>query len=150
MSLPADESAQPSGRYRQKDGTPLDPNEGLHPEMAEADRVSPAAAGIPMTPEALIAMQSRGRDPNETETDGPPVSEAVMKVLALIEALDTTSLEAQMIALALVRQLEVHHERVMAGLLTDEAACHQQIMLWATDAERLVHCRMLLESVDLA
>lgn len=149
MSHPADESAQPSGRYRQKDGTPLDPNEGLHPEMAEADQLPPAAAGIPTSPEALIAMQNRGASTDEADSDREPVNEKVKKVLALIEELETSSLEDQLIALALVRQLEQHHEQVMEGLLKDEGACHQQIMLWATDAERLVHCRMLLESVDL-
>jgi hypothetical protein len=149
MSLPDDESAHPSGRYRQKDGTPLDPNEGLHPEMAEADLMPAAAAGIPSSPEALIAMQSRGGDDDAADPDRQPLSEKVKKVLALIEELETSSLEDQLIALALVRQLEQHHEQVMEGLLKDEGACHQQIMLWATDAERLMHCRMLLESVDL-
>jgi hypothetical protein len=134
MTLPANESA--------------DPNEERHPEMAEADAI-PSGAGVPTSPEALIAMQSREGVPEGGASEHQPLTDKVREVLQRIEELDTSALEVQMLALALVRLLEEHHEQVMEGLLSNEGACHQQIMLWATDAERLTHCRMLLESVDL-
>jgi len=48
---------QPRGRYRFQGGQPLDPNAGVHPEMATGQDATPVGTGIPNTPQELMAMQ---------------------------------------------------------------------------------------------
>ena len=45
-------------RYRFRNGKPVDPAEGLHPEMADLEQVPEPSCPIPTSPDALIAMQS--------------------------------------------------------------------------------------------
>lgn len=45
-----------SGRYRFCAGWPVDPSEGLHPELADTAQAVPLAAGIPSSPQELIAI----------------------------------------------------------------------------------------------
>ncbi|MFM7676085.1 MAG: hypothetical protein ACKO5F_10995 [Synechococcus sp.] len=154
MGLPPSQPENPSsgepqrrsGRYRYSGGKPADPNEGVHPEMVDADPSAPGAAGIPASPEELFAMQARLERPEKPERQ---LSAKVQEVLDLIDQLDTTAQEDQQIALTLLRQLEVFHDEVVEEMRDDEEARHSQIIAWAIDADRLMRSRILLESVDL-
>ena len=148
MTSPTNPSsdAPRSTRYRFRDGRPVDPNEGLHPEMAEGNQPQVVAAGIPDSPQQLIAMQTKDQRPEKPERGQSP---KVKEVLALIEKLETTAFEDQQIALFLVRQLESFHDGVVEEMQEDEEAKHSQIAAWAIDADRLMRARMLLDSIDL-
>lgn len=135
-------------RYRFCNGKPVDPAEGLHPEMADLDQVPLPSCPIPTSPDALIAMQSK----SSNERPEKPVrqqSAKVKQVVDLIESLDTSSHEDQQIALMLVRHLERMHDDIVDEMRDDSDAKHSQIVAWAVDADRLMRCRNLLESVDL-
>jgi hypothetical protein len=129
----------------------MDPNEGLHPEMAEvADGTSPmaASAGIPNSPQELIAMQNKKED-ERPEKPEHVQSKKVKQVLDLLETLDTSKLEDLQIAMSVVRHLEQYHDGIVNDLKEDVKAKHSQIAAWSVDADRLYRCRLLLESVDL-
>ena len=135
-------------RYRFCNGKPVDPAEGLHPEMADLEQVPEPSCPIPTSPDALIAMQSK----NSNERPEKPVrqqSAKVKQVFDLIESLDTSSHEDQQIALMIVRHLERMHDDIVDEMRDDSDAKHSQIVAWAVDADRLMRCRNLLESVDL-
>ena len=149
MSSPSNSSNNPSGRYRYQAGQPIDPNEGLHPEMAEEQAPASVGGGIPNSPDELIAMQNNKPDKERPEKSERQPTPKVKEVQALIEKLDTNAYEDQQIALALVRHLESFHDNVVEEMQADEEAKHGQIVSWAIDADRLMRCRMLLESVDL-
>ena len=143
-----------SGRYRFCAGRPVDPSEGLHPELADTAQAVPLAAGIPSSPQELIAMQSNDNIPDNDRAERPEKPERsriakVNEVLELISKLETSGLEDQQIALSLVRGLESFHDGVVEELREDNDAKHSQIIAWSIDADRLMRSRMLLESVDL-
>jgi len=143
-----------SGRYRFCAGRPVDPSEGLHPELADTAQAVPLAAGIPNSPQELIAMQSNDNTPDNDRAERPQKPEKqksakVNEVLELISKLDTSSLEDQQIALSLVRGLESFHDGVVEDMREDNDAKHSQIIAWSIDADRLMRSRMLLESIDL-
>ena len=147
---PAPRSSQDEAghRYRFCNGKPIDPAEGLHPEMADLDQVPLPSCPIPTSPDALIAMQSK----SSNERPEKPVrqqSAKVKQVFDLIESLDTSSHEDQQIALMIVRHLERMHDDIVDEMRDDSDAKHSQIVAWAVDADRLMRCRHLLESVDL-
>ena len=147
MSQPHD-NASPStgGRYRFFGGRFADPNEGVHPEMADLDG-APLASGIPNSPDELIAMQDdQARRPEKPERSQ---SAKVKQVLDFMEKLETSATEDQQIALSIVRHLERFHDGVVEEMQEDSEAKHSQIAAWAIDADRLMHCRILLESIDL-
>jgi len=143
----ANEPMQPRGRYRYQAGQPLDPNAGVHPEMAIGQDDVVLGAGIPNTPQDLMAMQEH--KPERPEKPERQQSAKVREVLDLIEKLETSSQDDQQIALAIVRQLERFHDSVVEEMREDDEAKHSQIASWAIDADRLMHCRLFLESVDL-
>ena len=144
---PSEENPQASGRYRFQAGEPADPNEGVHPEMVDLEGPGIAGAGIPSSPQALNKMQTARADrPEKPENQ---LSPRVKQVLELLESLGTEPAEDQQIALFLVRQLEMYHDGMVSELQDDDEAKHSQIVAWAVDADRLMRCRMLLESVDL-
>ncbi|MBM5828092.1 MAG: hypothetical protein FJ050_08595 [Cyanobacteria bacterium M_surface_7_m2_040] len=138
------------GRYRFRAGRSLDPHEELHPEMVGPE-VS-VGASVPNTPEELMAMQqgdrSEAQRPEKPEKPNK-ITAKVKQVLDLIHELDTTPGEDQQIALTLVRELEDFHDKVVADLQDDQDAKHSQIAAWAVDADRLMHCRIFLDSIDL-
>jgi hypothetical protein len=147
---PADEPRRESGRYRFRGGRSIDPSEGVHPEMNDLDQPGPPPRGIPNSPDELIAMQEPMPDrPERPEKPERQQSAKVQQVLDLIKTLDTNAYEDQQIALALVRHLERFHDDVVEELQEDADAKHTQIVSWAVDADRLMRCRHLLESVDL-
>jgi len=145
MSKPNDSAGR--GRYRFQGNRPLDPAAGVHPEMAADQADAPQGAGIPNTPEELIAMQEN--KPERPEKPERQQSVKVKQVLDLIEKLDSSAAEDQQIALTLVRKLENFHDGVVEEMQKDDDAKHSQIVSWAVDADRLYRARMLLESVDL-
>jgi len=143
-----------SGRNRFCAGRPVDPSEGLHPELADTAQAVPLAAGIPSSPQELIAMQSNDNIPDNDRAERPEKPERsrsakVNEVLELISKLETSGLEDQQIALSLVRGLESFHDGVVEELREDDDAKHSQIIAWSIDADRLMRSRILLESVDL-
>jgi hypothetical protein len=143
----ANEPRRPRGRYRFQAGKPVDPDAGVHPEMAADQADAPLGAGIPSTPQELIAMQEN--KPERPEKPERQQSAKVKEVLDLLEKLETTAAEDQQIALTLVRRLESFHDGVVEEMKDDNEAKHSQIVSWAVDADRLYRARMLLESVDL-
>ncbi len=146
MTQPFEPPANRNTRYRIRNGRPVDPNEGLHPEMADAAFAAPLHGGIPSSPQQLIAMQVQDQRPEKPERIP---SSKVKEVLNQIERLDTNASEDLQIALAMVRHLENFHDGVVEEMEGDEAARHGQIVAWAIDADRLMRARVLLESVDL-
>lgn len=146
MSNTPDPNSRKTSRYRFRSGKPVDPNEGLHPEMADDNQPQAVAAGIPDSPQQLIAMHSRDQRSEKPERKQSP---KVKEVLELIEKLSTSEAEDLQIALAVVRHLEDFHDRVVDEMESDEEAKHAQIIRWAIDADRLYRARMLLEAVDL-
>lgn len=143
----ANEPSQPRGRYRFQGGCPLDPDAGVHPEMATGQDTTPVGSGIPASPKELIAMQEN--KPERPEKPERQQSPKVKEVLDLIEKLETNAAEDQQIALTLVRRLEGFHDEVVDEMKDDAEAKHTQIISWAIDADRLYRARMLLDSVDL-
>lgn len=143
----ANEPGPPRGRYRFQGGRPLDPDAGVHPEMAMGQDAAPVSGGIPSSPQQLIDMQEN--KPERPEKPERQQSAKVKEVLDLLETLDTGAAEDQQIALALVRRLESFHDNVVEEMQEDESAKHSQLVSWAIDADRLMRCRMLLDSVDL-
>lgn len=142
-----DEPHGASGRYRFQAGRPLDPDAGVHPEMLSGSTAELHGAGIPSTPQELIAMQDS--KPQRPEKPEHQRSAKVTQVLDLIEQLETSAAEDQQIAATLVRRLETFHDNVVREMQDDDDARHSQIVSWAIDADRLYRCRKLLESVDL-
>lgn len=144
---PSNEPPRQRGRYRFQAGCPLDPDAGVHPEMASGADAMPIGAGIPNSPKELMALQdNKPERPEKPERQTPP---KVKQVLDLINDIDTTAFEDQQIALALVRHLEKFHDNVVDEMQDDDEAKHAQLVSWAIDADRLMRCRYLLESVDL-
>lgn len=140
------------GRYRFQRDRALDPDEGVHPEMASHQPAASVSRAIPDSPEQLIAMQ-RSQRPEQAERPEKPdhqPSAKLQQLLDLIDQLDTSAAEDQQLALRLVRRLEQFHDDVVSDLREDEEASHSQIVSWAIDADRLYRCRMLLESVALS
>ena len=144
----ADGSEPRSGRYRFCAGEPVNPLDGLHPEVAEFETHSPAVAGIPNSPNELIAMQDQmsSKRPEKPERQ---TSAKVTQVMELIDKLDTKGAEDLAIAFRLVRRLEGFHDEVVDDMRTDEQASHNQLISWAIDADRLMQARILLGNVDL-
>ena len=130
----ADDAKGTNGRYRFQAGKPVDPDDGLHPELRSSafnENAAAPAIAIPDSPDQLIAMQEN--KPERHEKRAQP----------------TNAYEDQQIALALVRHLEQFHDNVVEEMQEDSEAKHTQIVSWAIDADRRMRCRMLLESVDL-
>jgi len=153
-SSPQDPQSPRNSRYRYSRGSRLDPSEGLHPVLSDAAQDVSVRAGIPNSPQELIAMQSNDNAPDNERADRPQKpekqkSDKVKEVLELISKLDTSSLEDQQIALSLVRGLESFHDGVVEDMREDNDAKHSQIIAWSIDADRLMRSRMLLESIDL-
>jgi len=138
---------KPNGRYRFQGGRPLDPDAGIHPEIAAESGAGPIGAGIPNTPQELIAMQEN--KPERPEKSERQKSAKVEQVLDCIRNLDTSDGEDLQVALAIVAHLERLHDEVVAEMRDDDDARHTQIIGWAVDADRLYRARLLLESVDL-
>lgn len=147
-----------SGRYRFRGGQPVDPNEGVHPEMRAEDAAALQRASnlsgtsanetVPSSPAELIAMQN---DANNLRPEKPEhnTSANVTKVMELIDRLDTKAAEDLEIAFRLVRRLENFHDEVVDEMRQDDEASHNQLISWTIDADRLMQARILLGTVDL-
>lgn len=142
-----DSPDQGCGRYRFRAGQAVDPNQDVHPELLNNQGLQPGAACTPDSPEQLIAMQHKSNDhPEKPERHSSP---NLKQVLELIDRLNTEPVDDQEIALAMVRKLEGFHDSVVEEMRDDPDAKHSQLVCWAIDADRLMRCRVLLESVDL-
>ena len=141
--------ARPSGRYRYCAGRPLDPSEGVHPDLASAAAPASAASGVPASPAELIAMQNQPPASARPEKPERQPSAKVAEVMARIDQLDTSAAEDLQIVRQLVRRLECFHDEVVEELRSDDEASHAQLIAWAIDADRLMRSRLLLDSVDL-
>lgn len=145
--------ARPNGRYRFCAGRPVDPEEGVHPEMrsdaAAANRTSLTdSEAIPSTPAELIAMQDKS-DHSRPEKPERQTSANVTQVMELIDKIDTKASDDLEIAFRLVRRLESFHDEVVDEMRNDADASHNQLISWAIDADRLMQARILLGNVDL-
>ena len=145
--------ARPSGRYRFCNGRPVDPEEGVHPEMrsdsAAANSSKPAdSEAIPSSPAELIAMQDKSNHPRPEKPERQ-TSANVTQIMELIDKLDTKAAEDLEIAFRLVRRLESFHDEVVDDMRNDADASHNQLISWAIDADRLMQARILLGNVDL-
>lgn len=148
MSQFSDRPRQPAGdRYRFCCGRFVDPNEGVYPKMVDLDGAASGSNGIPDSPDALIAMQEN--KPERPEKPERSHSAKVKQVPDLMDKLETSTDDDQQIALAILRQLDRFHDGVVEEMREDEEAKHSQIAAWAVDADRLMHCRIFLESIDL-
>ncbi|MCP9925857.1 hypothetical protein KBY79_11625 [Synechococcus lacustris C3-12m-Tous] len=126
------------GRYRFQAGKPIDPNSEIDAESVSC---------VPNSPQELISMQENKSDyPEKTERQR---SEKVKEIMELIDKLDTSPLDDQQIAIALISSLEQYHDGIVDQMCDDSDAKHSQIVSWAVDADRLMHCRHMLSSVDL-
>jgi hypothetical protein len=144
----ANAPAQRSGRYRYCAGRPLDPSEGIHPELNPDDAPATEESGVPDSPAALIAMQDKSDAPRPEKPERKP-SAKVEQVLELLDRLETGAVEDLDLVQRLVRKLENFHDHVVEEMRDDEAASHSQLIAWSIDADRLMRSRLLLESVDL-
>jgi hypothetical protein len=138
------------GRYRFSLGRSLDPHEDLHPEMRDHEVF--IGTDVPSTIDELISMQKKS-EPEEARPHRPEECDRrtakVQRVLELIGDLETTADEDKTIALILVQRLEEYHDRIVGELTEDTEAKHSQITAWAVDADRLMHCRILLDSIEV-
>lgn len=144
----ANTPARHSGRYRYCAGRPLDPSEGVHPELNAEFAPATENSGIPNSPAALIAMQDKSNAPRPEKPERKP-SAKVEQVLDLLDQLDTTATEDLDLVQRLVCKLENFHDRVVEEMRDDDEASHSQLIAWSIDADRLMRSRLLLESVDL-
>ena len=160
--------SKPNGRYRYCAGQPVDPDQGVHPEMRADGAAATDGQGtdgqgidgqdlhghdnhspsIPSSPAELIAMQDRSNNPR-SEKPERQASAKVTQVMELIDSLDTKSAEDLAIAFRLVRRLEGFHDEVVDDMRNDAQASHHQLITWAIDADRLMQARILLGNVDL-
>ena len=126
------------GRYRFQGDKPIDPNGDIN---------TGSNSYVPNSPQELISMQENKLDyPEKNERQR---SEKVKEIMELIDKLDTSPLDDQQIAIALISSLEQYHDDVVERMRDDSDAKHSQIASWAVDADRLMHCRYMLSSVDL-
>lgn len=138
---------RPAARYRIRGGVPVDPDEGVHPEMRADGLAAGPRQGIPASPSELFALQENAGLP-WPETPEPALSARVQQVLELIERLDTRPADDLALALWLVSRLESFHDGVVEEMRHDGGASHTQLISWAIDADRLMQARILLENVD--
>jgi hypothetical protein len=142
------DSQPPSGRYRFSGQTPLDVQEGVHPEMQNPGSGGGAA---PNTPEELLKMQATPPTPNRPDkpVNGDKLTTKVKDVLALLEKLNTSAAEDKEVALSILRHLETFHDDAVDDMVKSTESERSQVAAWAVDADRLMFCRRLLESIDL-
>lgn len=122
--------------------------DGVHPEMRSDAACGHDNKSVPTTPNALIAMQDKSNKPRPEKPERQ-TSANVTQVMELIDKLDTKPAEDLAIAFRLVRRLESYHDDVVTEMRADDEASHNQLVVWAIDADRLMQARILLENVDL-
>ena len=138
----------PSGRYRFYGQIPLDPNEGVHPEMQDPGEGGGTA---PHSPDALIKMQAPPAKTGRLDDSGgaEELTIKVKKALSLLKMLDLSLAEDKQVALAIVRHLESYHDEVVEDLVERSESKRSHVAAWAVDADRLMLCRIFLEGIEL-
>ena len=96
-------------------------------------------------------MQATPQKPNcpDKPVNGDKLTAKVKDVLALLEKLNTSAAEDQEVALTILRHLETFHDDVVDDMVKSTESERSQVGVWAVDADRLMFCRRLLESIDL-
>jgi hypothetical protein len=161
MSRPEESNANPSqeprsastGRYRFVAGRAVDPAhvgpvDPIHPERESPMTARQAGVAVPDSPAQLIAMQNASPQPRPEKPERQP-NPTVTRVLELLDTLQATPADDLELVVGLVRRLEGYHDSVVEDLRVDDSASHNKLIAWAIDADRLMRCRVLLESVDL-
>ena len=145
---PDQDPQPPSGRYRYRGRSPMDPDEGMHPEIQD-----PGVGGgsAPHTPEDLIKMQALCARPNRPEksTKSDKNTLKTKQALEFLEKLDLSPAEDKQVALSILRHLESYHDDEVEALIECSDSKRSQIAAWAVDADRLMLCRIFLEGIDL-
>ena len=138
----------PSGRYRYRGRTPMDPDEGLHPEIQDPGVGGSAA---PHTPEDLINMQASCASPSrpDTPTKNDKTTLKTKQALDFLEKLELSPAEDKQVALSILRHLESYHDDEVEELIESTDSKRSQVAAWAVDADRLMLCRIFLEGVEL-
>ncbi len=96
-------------------------------------------------------MQATPPKPNRPNkpVDSDKLTAKVRDVLAFIEKLDTSAAEDKEVALTILRHLETFHDDAVDDMVNSAESERSQVGAWAVDADRLMFCRRLLESIDL-
>lgn len=138
----------PSGRYRFCGQAPVNPNEGLHPEIQ-----NPGVGGgsAPHTPEDLINMQESSATSNRPDKPAKNDKSTLKtkQALAFLEKLELSPAEDKKVALAILRHLESYHDDEVEELIESSGSKRSQVAAWAVDADRLMLCRIFLEGIEL-
>ena len=138
----------PSGRYRYRGRTPMDPDEGLHPEVQD-----PGVGGssAPHTPKDLINMQASSASPSRPDkpTKNDKTTLKTKQALDFLEKLELSPAEDKQVALSILRHLESYHDDEVGELIESTDSKRSQVAAWAVDADRLMLCRIFLEGVEL-
>ena len=96
-------------------------------------------------------MQATPPTPNRPDkpVNGDKLTAKVKDVLALLEKLNTSAAEDKEVALTILRHLETFHDDAVDDMVNSAESERSQVAAWAVDADRLMFCRRLLESIDL-
>lgn len=95
--------------------------------------------------QASSASPSRPDKP--TKNDKPTLK--TKQALDFLEKLELTPAEDKQEALSILRHLESYHDDEVEELIEGTDSKHSQVAAWAVDADRLLLCRIVLESVEL-
>lgn len=135
------------GRYRFQLGQALNPHEDQHPEMRE--QLNDISAEVPSTIEELLAMQVISNQNIGNINKSVKATNKVKMVLDMIKKIETNAAEDQEIALTILKHLEKFHDTTVENMLEEEENEQSQLVAWSVDADRLMHCRILLEKIRL-
>ena len=147
---PASDADAPavSGSYRFCRGVPLNPQQGIHPELED-----PGEGGgfAPRSPEELIRMQRRATEQSRPQKSakGEKPSPKVQKVLDCWGKQELSPAEDKTIALAILGHLEQFHDETVEEMVNADDSKRSLLAAWAVDADRLMLCRIFLEGIEL-
>ena len=138
----------PLGRYRFLGQTPLDPDEGPHPEIQNPGE---GGCSAPHTPEDLINMQASSASPSRPDkpTKNDKTTLKTKQALDFLKTLELSPAEDKQVALSILRQLESYHDDEVGELIESSDSRRSQVAAWAVDADRLMLCRIYLEGIEL-
>ena len=147
---PASDADAPavSGSYRFCRGVPLNPQQGIHPELEDPGE----GGGIaPRSPEELIRMQRRATEQSRPQKSakGEKLPPKVQKVIDCWGEQELSPAEDKAIALAILRHLEQFHDETVEEMVNADDSKRSLLATWAVDADRLMLCRIFLEGIEL-
>lgn len=95
--------------------------------------------------QASCASPSRPDKPTKNDQSTRKTKQA----LAFLEKLELSPAEDKQVALSIVRHLESYHDDEVEELIESTDRKRSQVAAWAVDADRLMLCRIFLESIEL-